>query len=153
MIPKRVTAEVEFAYQSWYLPRMSTWCEWKRWVLSDSKKLMSGHSRIFEHFKNIYSWFKANTVAVGSSVEAERIKAVVGVLNARPNPRKEDVQYFFNPWGLKQKFQKKPRPLTECIHELSTKIVETAIKMQAALSSMVSSAEQPFASSATPPAP
>jgi len=102
---------------------------------------------------DVHSWFKANTAAVGSSVEAERIKAVVEVLNARPNPRKEDVQEFFNSWGVKQKFQKKPRPLAECIQELSTKVVEAAIKLQADLSSMVSSAEQPGASSATPPAP
>jgi hypothetical protein len=102
---------------------------------------------------DVHSWFKANTAAVGSSVEAERIKAVVEVLNARPNPRKEDVQEFFNSWGVKQKFQKKPRPLAECIQELSTKVVEAAIKLQADLSSMVSSAEQLGASSATPPAP
>ena len=77
---------------------------------------------------DVHSWFKANTAAVGSSVEAERIKAVVEVLNARPNPRKEDVQEFFNPWGVNQKFQKKPRPLAECIQELSTKVVEAWCK-------------------------
>ena len=78
---------------------------------------------------DVHSWFKANTAAVGSSVEAERIKAVVEVLNARPNPRKEEVQKIFNRWRLKPKFQKQPRPLAECIQELSTKVVEAAIKL------------------------
>ena len=87
------------------------------------------------------------------SVEAKRIKDVVEVLSARPKPRKEDVQEFFNPWGVKQKSQKKPRPLPECIQELSTKVIEATNKLQQDLSSMVSSAEQPDASSATSPAP
>ena len=60
---------------------------------------------------------------------------------------------ILHPWGVKQKFQKKPRPLAECIQELSAKVVEAAIKLQADLSSMSSSAEQLVASSATPPAP
>ena len=102
---------------------------------------------------DVDSWLKANTAALGLSVEAKRIKDVVEVLSARPKPRKEDVQEFFNPWGVKQKSQKKPRPLPECIQELSTKVIEATIKLQADLSSMVSSAEQPGASSATSPAP
>ena len=101
---------------------------------------------------DVDSWLKANTAALGFSVEAKRIKDVVEVLSARPKPRKEDVQEFFNPWGVKQKSQKKPRPLPECIQELSTKVIEATIKLQADLSSMVSSAEQPGASSAEQPA-
>ena len=85
-------------------------------------------------------------------MEAKRIKDVVEVLSARPKPRKEDVQEFFNPWGVKQMSQKKPRPLPECIQELSTKVIEATNKLQQDLSSMVSSAEQPGASSATSPA-
>ena len=102
---------------------------------------------------DVDSWLKANTAALGLSVEAKRIKDVVEVLSARPKPRKEDVQELFNPWGVKQKSQKKPRPLPECIQELSTKVIEATNKLQADLSSMVSSAEQPGASSATSPAP
>jgi len=102
---------------------------------------------------DVDSWLKANTAALGLSVEAKRIKDVVEVLSARPKPRKEDVQEFFNPWGVKQKSQKKPRPLPECIQELSTKVIEATNKLQADLSSMVSSAEQPGASSATSAAP
>ena len=82
-------------------------------------------------------------------MEAKRIKDVVEVLSARPKPRKEDVQEFFNPWGVKQK----RRPLPECIKELSTKVIEATNKLQQDLSSMASSAEQPGASSATSPAP
>ena len=55
---------------------------------------------------DVDSWLKANTAALGLSVEAKRIKDVVEVLSARPKPRKEDVQEFFNPWGVKQKSQK-----------------------------------------------
>ena len=87
---------------------------------------------------DVDSWLKANTAALGLSVEAKRIKDVVEVLSARPKPRKEDVQEFFNPWGVKQKSQKKPRPLPECIQELSTKVIEATIKLQADLSSIVS---------------
>ena len=101
---------------------------------------------------DVDSWLKANTAALGLSVEAKRIKDVVEVLSARPKPRKEDVQEFFNPWGVKQKSQKKPRPLPECIQELSTKVIEATNKLQQDLSSMVPSAEQPGASSATSPA-
>ena len=102
---------------------------------------------------DVDSWLKANTVALGWSVEAKRIKDVVEVLSARPKPRKEDVQKVFNTWGVKQRSQKKQRPLSERIQELSTKVIEATIKLQADLPSMVSSAEQPGASSATPPAP
>ena len=102
---------------------------------------------------DVDSWLKANTAALGWSVEAKRIKDVVEVLSARPKPRKEDVQEVFNTWGVKQRSQKKQRPLSERIQELSTKVIEATIKLQADLSSMVSSAEQPGASSATPPAP
>ena len=102
---------------------------------------------------DVDSWLKANTAALGWSVEAKRIKDVVEVLSARPKPRKEDVQEFFNRWGVKQMSQKKERPLKERIQELSTKVIEATIKLQADLPSMVSSAEQPGASSATPPAP
>ena len=97
---------------------------------------------------DVDSWLKANTAALGLSVEAKRIKDVVEAWGARPKPRKEDVQKFFNPWGVKQK-----RPLPECIQELSTKVIEATNKLQQDLSSMVSSAEQPGASSATSPAP
>ena len=41
---------------------------------------------------DVDSWLKANTAALGWSVEAKRIKDVVEVLSARPKPRKEDVQ-------------------------------------------------------------
>ena len=51
---------------------------------------------------DVQSWFNANTT-VGLSVEGERIKAVVEVLNARPHPRKDDVQEFFNSREVKQK--------------------------------------------------
>ena len=85
-------------------------------------------------------------------MDAKRTEDVAEVLSARPKPRKEDVQEFFNPWGVKQKSQKKPRPLPECIQELSTKVIEATNKLQQDLSSMVSSAEQPGASSAMSPA-
>ena len=48
---------------------------------------------------DVDSWLKANTAALGLSVEAKRIKDVVEVLSARPKPRKEDVQEFFSPLG------------------------------------------------------
>ena len=95
---------------------------------------------------DVDSWLKANTAALGWSVEAKRIKDVVEVLSARPKPRKEDVQEFFNRWGVKRMSQKKERPLKERIQELSTKVIEATIKLQADLPSMVSSAEQPGSS-------
>ena len=82
-----------------------------------------------------------------------RIKDVVDVLKVRPSPRKEDVQQFFNPWGVKQRVQKNKRPLAEAIHELSTKVVQAANRLQADLPSVAPIAEQPGASSAMPPTP
>ena len=94
------------------------------------------------------SWLKANAAAVGSSVEAMRIKDVVNVLKVRPRPRKEDVQPFFNIWDVKQKMKQKPKPLPECIQELLTKVVEAAGRLQTDFPSVASRAEQPGTSSA-----
>ena len=89
------------------------------------------------------SWLKANAAAAASSVEAMRIKDVVNALKRKPSPRKKDIQPFFHMWGVKQK----KRLLSECIQELSTKVVEAAGSLQTDLPSVASCAEQPGTSS------
>ena len=55
----------------------------------------------FRSIADVDSWFKANTAALGLSVEAKRIKDVVEVLSAKPKPRKEDVQELFKSYRRK----------------------------------------------------
>ena len=104
-------------------------------------------STIFNSVVQVDSWLRANVPAVASSVEAMRVKEVVDVLK---RPREEDVQPFFSVWGVKQKINKKPKPLRECIQELSTKVVEAAGRLQTDIPSVASSAERPGTSSAEP---
>ena len=120
---------------------------------------------------DVQRWLKNNEVVLNSSAEAVRIREVVDALSTKPKPRKEAIERFFKPWGVQQFIKKHRRPLPELIEELNKKVVDAAKKLQQQLSdsaerpallsdsaerpgsSMVSSAAQPRASSATPAAP
>ena len=91
-------------------------------------------------------WLKTNEVVLSSSAEAMRIKEVVDCVSTKPKPKRETIEQFFKPWGVKQRIQKDRRPLPELIEELSKQIVEAASRLQANLSrQLADSAEQPVA--------
>ena len=93
---------------------------------------------------DVQRWLKNNEVVLSSSAEAMRMKEVVGQLSRKPKPRQEAIERFFKPWCVQQRIQKKHRPLSELIEELSKQVVEAAARLQADLcSAATSSAEQP----------
>ena len=109
---------------------------------------------------DVQRWLKNNEVVLNSSAEAMRIREVVDALSTKSKPRQEDIECFFEPWGVQQRINKRRRLLPEVIEELKKKVVGAAKKLQQRLSdsaerlAVVSeSAEQPVSSTVEQSAP
>ena len=72
---------------------------------------------------------------------SKRIEEVVACL--RSKPKQSAIEVFFKPWGVQQRTKRDRRPLPEMIEELTSKVIQAAVKAQVAASSDQSSAGQP----------
>ena len=89
--------------------------------------------------RDVERWLAEESIASCDSVDMHDIREAAAVLSC-PNPRQEDVRPLQNKWQVAQKKNKKPRPLSEVVHEFQGKVIKATQKLQQQLSD--SAAEQ-----------
>ena len=87
--------------------------------------------------------------AACNTPDFQKLRAAVSVLTKTPNPRQEEVLPLCSSWSVRQKDQRRRRPLATLITELQQAVITEGSRLRASLDGQTgapaSSAEQPAA--------